>query len=1060
MQILLVHLSDLHIVNYDEDLNLRVERLLDIVKKEAPFVESVFVVVSGDIVNKGRKEEYQEASKFFDKLKLNISASLGKDLQYIFVPGNHDCCFDNEEEIGDRERLIKETVDDRSTIPSSVIKIVCKVQKNYQEFVSRYTAASILKHDLLMISQAIVNSFRINFYCFNTSWMSMRNEELSGQPGKMYFPIRLFPNKTFISESDLSIGVFHHPHLWRNPKNSRDFQKTIERISDLTFLGHTHIGEQNVVDDLEGNSTVYINGAAFRESEKASESQFKIVRFDTKKKKANISTYTWAVDKYISTHDVETKKLKHKRIINDFAINDVTENWLDSLETNIHHSEKDDLKLSDVYVFPEIIDVSGKQTRENSLVLPLNSEAVLVPKKGNNRILILGDRKSGKSALLKVLFKRYYDDNFVPVYIDGSKIKSSAIDNFIKRVNSSFKDQYSINSLKQFQMTPKAKKFIIIDDFDKCKMTPNNIKALFASITRHYSNVVLSANNLFEITEFIIDDREDISINRYKSYQIIQFGNLKRLLLIEKWLRLEDNYITEEEFLRRMDETKSTLNTILGKGFVYKYPFYILTLLQAIQQGDPEQLVYSSYGHYYDYLFRQAIGRLVKTNDNIDALFQFLPELAYFLFSKKTKKLSPEGFEEFKTWYCAEYKIAPTMSIIYDSRSLIDVLVEASMIRVDQDSYRFAAKYVYYFFLARFFALNIDQSEIRNQISSMCKRLYRDEFANIILFLVHHTKNEFVLGEVLANSEDIFREYKPVDLISDAKAINALMDEVPTLVLQERNFRKQRLQLEEKKDEIESEQMEMGIITDIDEEDIIDLQEEIWELDLPAKISLSLRMIEILGLILKNHHSSLKGNSKYVLGSEAFTLGLRSISPLFSILETNLQLFVKHITSIVIQKGNLNDKRIESDSKKVVFGMCFLFTYLIIKFIADSVGNQYLSETFKDIVENNRQLSFEMVDIAIKLNYSKGKSLIEDLRTLDKKLTKHERITDKSGHFTESITIRSMLPYHVLLQLVQDYSNMYPLTATEEDQLSSLFKLSQRTQNIYNLAYLDRKKIG
>ena len=62
--------------------------------------------------------------------------------------------------------------------------------------------------------------------------------------------------------------------------------------------------------------------------------------------------------------------------------------------------------------------------------------------------------------------------------------------------------------------------------------------------------------------------------------------------------------------------------------------------------------------------------------------------------------------------------------------------------------------------------------------------------------------------------------------------------------------------------------------------------------------------------------------------------------------------------------------------------------------------------------------------------------------------------------FTDSITIHSMLPYHVLLQLVQDYCNMYPLSRTEEDQLSSLFKISPKAQGIYNLAYLDRKKIG
>jgi len=214
-----------------------------------------------------------------------------------------------------------------------------------------------------------------------------------------------------------------------------------------------------------------------------------------------------------------------------------------------------------------------------------------------------------------------------------------------------------------------------------------------------------------------------------------------------------DNDYTQIEFLKNVDDAKNIINTVFSNGYVRRYPFYILTILQNLQQGDTERLLFSSYGHYYEVLFRTAIKRLVISNDNIEAFFQFLPELANYYFRKRITSLTILDFEKFRSWYCKEYKISPAMKLIYDREALSNTLSEASMIKIEHDEVKFAAKSVYYFFLARYMADNLEKDIIKDQISNICKRIYRDDFANIILFIVHHTRNEFVINEILVNSK-------------------------------------------------------------------------------------------------------------------------------------------------------------------------------------------------------------------------------------------------------------------------------------------------------------------
>ena len=167
-------------------------------------------------------------------------------------------------------------------------------------------------------------------------------------------------------------------------------------------------------------------------------------------------------------------------------------------------------------------------------------------------------------------------------------------------------------------------------------------------------------------------------------------------------------------------------------------------------------------------------------------------------------------------------------------------------------------------------------------------------------------------------------------------------------------------------------------------------------------------------------------------------------------------MLVNNISSLIVQKGYIDEKRIKSESEKYLFMLCFILAYSFIAFTSESVCNQNLSETFKDIIDKNAKLSYSLLDIAIKLDYAKGSGIpFNDLEILMTKLVSREK-TNIKGELTDRRVIHSNLPYRVLVQLVQDYCNLYPVSENDEQRLSSLFDVSMHDQNVNKFLYLKR----
>lgn len=1025
MKFIIFHLSDMHFRSKNNILLERIEQFTNAIQNLTMGIDHLFMVISGDIAYSGKVEEYNQAMKFIDNVKNKVESYSKKKINFIIIPGNHDCNYKVKNKKV-REKLIKSIQQNKySTIDGDIVDQCCAAQNNIFDFIRRYQDKNKIFHSdkLIWILNYKINKFNIIFNCYNTSWVSQKNE----QPGKMFFPVKKLPEKCFKYKADLIISVLHHSFNWQIPRNSRELSTHLEETSDLVLTAHEHEFSKYKKDDHEGNYTEIIEGSVLQEHGDDSKSEFNVIKIDVKNKTLIPLNYKWNGELYAPSSrtykplSYERSKRLSKKV---FEINSRTENYLNDPGAKFSHPHKTELILDDIFIFPNMRNINIDKIKDIPKE-PLSSEALCKINKSGNKILLIGSEKSGKSSLCKILYKHYYENQYVPIYISGDRLKSTSLEDFNNLINQCYEDQYSDETIEQFYQLKNQKKLLIIDDLDRSRLAIKYKSSLLIKVNKYYPNIIITSDDLFMIEMLGSKEKHvEVAFEEYQKFSILEFGHLLRSRLIKKWNLLgSEEDIEEKELTLKEKNTKHVVDSIIGRNFVPSYPFFLLIILQAIELGHPHDLKHSAYGHYYQYLITHNLSLFIKNIDEIETYYNYIAELAYWFFKNKTREISKNSFYDFHKWYCSEYKVSPSFRELINLDTLIKNLSNAFILEQHNLVYKFKYKYIYYFFVARYFSNNISGEDIKKIVIEMCKRLYREEFANIIMFLTYHSKDPNILEEILANATSLFSDYQPVKFEDDILSINNLIEEIPKLVLENVNveeFREEAL-----KDQDNIELYEKQEIIDSDGE-LFDVHEEI-KLDEVSQFNIAFKTIEILGQILKNYYGSLKGTKKYHIGKETYFLGLRLLSVFFSLLEDLSDFLAYKIKSVIEEKGITDRQKIENISKNFLFGFFLLFSYLFIKKISFSIGNEKLSETFKEIQEKNDITSVHLIDISIKLDFY-ATLPFNDIEKLGKKLTKNA------------------LPFNMLRTMVMDYIYMFPTNYKDRQRICNSLGISMKTQ--------------
>ena len=141
MKIMILHLSDIHLKGSEHAILKRVEKLKNSIQYLESELECCFIVVSGDTVFSGCREEYEIAANFFSELKGTLSASsISPEVKHIFIPGNHDCNL-KERNTQLRSSIINQIAFKQAELADGTIIDCCtSVQQDFFEFISSFEA--------------------------------------------------------------------------------------------------------------------------------------------------------------------------------------------------------------------------------------------------------------------------------------------------------------------------------------------------------------------------------------------------------------------------------------------------------------------------------------------------------------------------------------------------------------------------------------------------------------------------------------------------------------------------------------------------------------------------------------------------------------------------------------------------------------------------------------------------------------------------------------------------------------------------------------------------------
>lgn len=625
------------------------------------------------------------------------------------------------------------------------------------------------------------------------------------------------------------------------------------------------------------------------------------------------------------------------------------------------HPEKNELVLEDIFIYQDLQDIEdNKKSRFSSEKLLTLGEY--------KRSMIFGEEVSGKTSLIATLQKEYNKKDFIPIYINAQFIKSSEYKKLEPVLIKNFKKQYNVltdKEIKEILLKDKEKLIILIDNFEDLGIKKHQYKSAFLEmLTTTFSNILIFSDDSAEMEIMTKKDLKDKLVN-FEFYRIKEYGYKLRDKVVEKWLNIgTEEVLLDNHLLEKKDEISKILETIIGNKFIPTYPFYIITLLQQIEAGTNSNLGGSAYAEFYNYLIVQAMGSTHIKPDELDFYHSYLSYIAYHYFIHNRRELEESEIHKVHDDYSNEYH-KKNFAEVYKN------LIHAKLIIENNGYYSFGHNYIYYFYVAKYLSDNMDKrgksEAINEQINMLTKRLYRTEFANIIIFLIHHSKTraEMIIDKIMEEARVIFEDIKPSTLSKDELVkINELVSEEIKLVLENKNPHEHREEMLAVKDNISEEEISS------DNGTVPQYNEDIQELDIFGKINLSMKLIEILGQITKNYYGSLSKIDKKEILTELINLGLRNLNLFIKQFSEYRDLLEEDIQEKIKKKGLTSQADVEKASKKIIFNFTELITIHFIKRISTNISSKNLFDDIESLSLDTEAL--KLIDMSTRLEFTGG----------------------------------------------------------------------------------------
>ncbi|WP_024612955.1 metallophosphoesterase [Pseudoalteromonas sp. TB64] len=932
---LFINLSDIHTKDANSDVILNKLQSLD------TYIETLrrknncsksFIIISGDIAFSGSPSEYNIIKPVFTKL--------AKSSKLVMCAGNHDHDFSTY------------TTSSRTTILNSISKneieddlldVVTSGQNSYFDFEGELTFSPPISSSKLSKSY---NYDEFQLQALNTAWCS----EIKEVGGQLVFPERCLIEP---SDSKTNILFFHHPLSWLEPNNQKVIRNYSRDNFDIIITGHEHIADSFKVTS-ENNTSLMIESISFDDPEVPDNG---FISFIIEDDEVLIQRHLWECDNFVPKDTITKSQVisPSTKSLNGANLNVEFYNNLSDIGTGFNHINKDNIQLNDVFIYPNInVDSDQKKLKRKS------SKDLLIEDRFS-KVIITGDECCGKSTLIRKMYLDFINEGKVCISFDGIEIKKS------KKVNSNaiekaLVEQYSDFSYQDFCDSDKEK-VLFIDDFDLIKGPVKELSKNTISVFNQFDRIIVAVSDSYDLGDSRL--QSDNVFLGFEKVEILKLGFKLRFELINKWNSLnEECQSSKDELVTKNNLSRRIINEILGKNYIPSSPFFLLTMLQSIDNGTASEMNTSSYGYYYQYLITSSFGSSGIKKEELDEMFSYVKELSFYYYDKNIKQDNFDNLWDFNASFCHSYGLK------IDVKNKLDKLVKAKILDYcpKNELYSFKYPYIYYFFIAKYLADSLNESPTQLIIKELIESLEKNKNMSILMFLTHHSKDRTILDAIVNKAKSVFEPYEKANLDLDSMFIDNIMKTLPQFTYEPKDSdsHEYRLKVEENKDVVHG-----------DDESEYEDSEDYNHSDSGAQhlikeLNLTFKSLELLGQLARNYYGSLKVEDKTRLIDEAISSPLRGVGALFKIInedpEETIGLIKHNMEKNLSENVSVSKEDLDKLAREALFSLLANISFSFINKIATSIGNVKLMPVIEKLTHDNPTNSYHLIHLATKLD--------------------------------------------------------------------------------------------
>ncbi|MBD5492513.1 MAG: metallophosphoesterase [Lachnospiraceae bacterium] len=1036
MELIIAQLTDIHI-KQKSDLDILLQRTNSIVGAIFEVVRNaketmLLICVTGDVAFSGTEEQYGLAENFFDDIyEKIISRSFEIYVQFIFVPGNHDCDF------ASKENKVRTTVIKSSELDmndDTTMEICTSIQANYFNFVNYYAEkklASLNRRNSIFTQNVIINEklgkYNIKLHCLNTAWCSSLHEKKD-----MLFSVPEGIDKK--NEDDIVITLMHHGENWFHWKGVENWENYHKEYSDIILIGHDHFSQFVQKTNYDSTTNYFIKGNQLYSTEEPDQSGFNIFKVNLEDNIEFFYTYSWNGKLFERVIDSKARRFERNRY-SKYRISIARElrERLEDIEIDISSKYKSPLLLSDIYVFPPL---KGENlNNSNKTQLYRGQESILNIIQTQKKVLINGDKEYGKTALLKRLFVIFYSMDLFPIFIDVGDIRSANEDDTNTLIREAYKSSYYNLNVDEILQKEKENRVCLIDDFDETILGDKSQKVFLEYINTQFDIVILTENNRNSLVDVAKNlETNDFINNMFYTLEITQLRRYGKSKIVDKWLLLEDpeQDINSKEFDGKRKDKLSQMQNVLKNGYFRNTPLEFLLVLSYMENSEAMNTDYSRFSYVYDCLIRDKINDISEQDSKMALAYRTLLEiLAYDLYSNDESATFDEQYVlESIANYNENYP-----RLMGNSVKIIQRLVQYKILEERNDKYKFKYDYMYYYFAGSYIVEVLSPEERDKKTKEILLNLSLEKNYNIGLFMAYSMNPQHeILPKLQSISAELLSEYKEFkyeDQKEFLKKINSdVLEKLNEIYSIPENSEIPQIQENKKirQDDIEEEK---------EKEEVQKRADEYLDVIFNDFIKL-LRMIEFQGDILKNYATKIKNQPRTDMIELMGSSNLKLIGFLCNRVSTETDKIIE-----IVEKKVKEGKEAKIPEKDALLSLIKDYVSILwSEFIEINVDNlAYCWEC--DLLENDiiaykermQSAFFDMVNVEFKLRITDDKLPVDDI---ERCLTGKRKL----GSFSKNI----------MKNIIASYLSSYQYDSKDKERVCNLLEFN------YKKLYIEDQK--